>query len=228
LIGMPVRVRPGRAAATVALALAAATALGVGAIALTPEELAKACADAEGAAHCGRLVEVIQLKRLPNLAVRDGAVLRVSLYPEGSVSFHDADTPTGGKSVSLWDFLSEINAVVLYTTEGDDAKFTLLQRTNGRTTDLPGEPRLSPDRARLATADFCATRCTNELVVWRVTKDRLYKEYSWTPGERWDDSAVTWKTPTTLIIEYTRAGTPETAKLERKLTDTGWKHFDAP
>ncbi len=33
--------------------------------------------------------------------------------------------------------MSEINAVVLYVTEGDDARFTLIQRTTGRKTDLP-------------------------------------------------------------------------------------------
>ena len=68
--------------------------------------------------------------------------------------------------------MSEINAVVLYVTDGDDASFTLLQRTTGRKIDLPADPKLSPDRPRLVTADFCERRCTNELALWRVTPRR--------------------------------------------------------
>jgi hypothetical protein len=33
--------------------------------------------------------------------------------------------------------MSEINAVVLYVTDGDDASFVLLQRTTGRKIELP-------------------------------------------------------------------------------------------
>ena len=35
------------------------------------------CAQADGPAHCGRLVEADQLKALPNLAMRDGDTLKV-------------------------------------------------------------------------------------------------------------------------------------------------------
>ena len=49
---------------------------------------------------------------------------------------------------ALWDFLSEINAVVLFVTDGGNVSFALLQRTNGRRFDLPAEPKVSPDRAR--------------------------------------------------------------------------------
>jgi len=45
----------------------------------TPAEIREICADAEGAAHCGRLVETVQLQRLPGLARRDGADLHPSL-----------------------------------------------------------------------------------------------------------------------------------------------------
>ena len=92
------------------------------AVPLTPEELAKVCAQAEDASHCGRLVEAVQLKRLPSLAVRDGVDLRVSLFPSGTATFTDIETLNGGRSYSLWDFISEINSVVLYVTEGDDAR----------------------------------------------------------------------------------------------------------
>jgi len=220
--------RRGAPAAASLLVSAALWSAAAGGVTLTPEEVAKVCADADGAAHCGRLVEEVQLKRLPNLAVRDGTVLRVSLYPSGTTRFEDVETPTGGRSTSLWDFLSEINAVVLYTVENDQARFTLLLRSTGQRVELPAEPQVSPDRARIATADFCPSRCANQLVLWRVTRDGVRKESTWTPAERWDDGAVSWKTPETLVIEYTRAGGTGTAKLERKLGDAGWTRGDAP
>jgi hypothetical protein len=117
------------------------------AVPLSPEELAKVCAQAEDTAHCGRLVEAVQLKRLPNLATRDGATLRVSLFPSGTQPFIDTEALNGGRSYSLWDFISEINVVVLYTTDCDEATFTLLQRTNGRHVDPP-----TPRSRRIARA----------------------------------------------------------------------------
>ena len=107
-----------------------------------PEELANLCAQSEGPTHCARLVEQAQLKRLPNLATRDGATLRLSLYPTGSAVFADTEALNGGRSYSLWDYLDPINAVLLYTTDGDTVTFTLVQRTNGRRTELPTEPAL--------------------------------------------------------------------------------------
>ena len=110
--------RPGARAALVIVALLAATAQ---AAPLTPDELKKVCAQAEDSSHCGRLVEEAQLKRLPNLAVRDGTNLKVSLFPSGTVTFADTEALNGGRSYSLWDYISEINTVVLYTSDGDDA-----------------------------------------------------------------------------------------------------------
>ena len=52
------------------------------------------------------------------------------------------------RTFALWDFVSEINAVVLFVTDGGNASFAVLQRTNGRRFDLPAEPKVSPDRAR--------------------------------------------------------------------------------
>jgi hypothetical protein len=89
-------------------------------------ELAEVCAQAEDSAHCGRLVEALQLKRLPNLARRERNVLSVSLYPSGSADFTDSDDAVNGRSYSLWDYLDGINAVLLYTTAGDNTTFTLL------------------------------------------------------------------------------------------------------
>lgn len=198
------------------------------AIPLTPEELKKVCEQAEDSSHCGRLVEEAQLKRLPNLAVRDGTALKVSLFPSGTEMFADTEALNGGRSYSLWDYINEINTVVLYTSDGDDVTFTLLQRSTGRKTELPAEPRLSPDRARLVTADFCDKRCVNELAVWRVTREGIRKESTWKPPEPWSDATAAWKDTDTVTIEYTVAGTQTRSRLERRLADSGWVRAAAP
>jgi hypothetical protein len=195
---------------------------------LSDDELSAACAQAEGPAHCARKVEEIQLKRLPNLATRDGATLNVSLYPAGAASFADTEALDGGRSFSLWDFLNEINAVVLFATGGDKRSFVLLQRTNGRRYELPAEPKVSPDRARIATADFCASGCVNELAVWRVTRDGVEKELVWKPPRAWDDAGVAWKGAATVVVEYTPAGGAAGGTLERRLTDADWQRPGAP
>jgi hypothetical protein len=223
---MPTRVR--RAARRV---VAVAAVLCVGAAAaepLTSQELATVCAGTEGSSHCARKVEEIQLRRLPNLATREGANLTVLLYPTGRAIFTDTEALNGGRSYSLWDFINELNAVVLFTVDGANVTFTLLQRTTGRKIELPAEPKVSPDRARIATADFCASGCVNELAIWRVTRDGFRKEYSWTPKERWVDAGVAWKNPDTVVVEYTREGAAAAATLERTLTDAGWLRYSAP
>jgi hypothetical protein len=223
--------RPAGTAARRALALLALLALSARvALAAPPaaEELARICAGAEDSAHCARLVEDVQLPRLPNLAAREGAALRVSLYPSGTITFADTEALHGGRSYSLWDFISELNTVVLYTTDGDDVTFTLLQRATGTRTELPAEPRVSPDRARLVTADFCDRRCVNELAVWRVTRDGIRKEASWKPRDAWTDAVATWKDSETLVVEYAIAGAQAHARLERRLADPGWIRSAAP
>jgi hypothetical protein len=222
---------PSRACAGLVARLALVGALLPGAsvgTTLSTEELAAACAQTEGSAHCARKVEEIQLKRLPNLATRDGGTLKVSLYPTGVAMFTDTEALNGGKSFALWDFVSEINTVILFTTDGGNASFIALQRTNGRRIDLPAEPKVSPDRTRLATADFCASHCVNELAIWRVTKEGVQKELAWKPAETWDDAGVAWKDAGTVVVEYTRAGRADGATLERRLTDASWRRIDAP
>jgi hypothetical protein len=195
---------------------------------LAQEEIVTLCARAEGPSHCGRLIEEVQLKRLPSLAVRDGANLKVSLYPAGAATFTDSEAPNGGRSYSLWDYLDPINAVLLYTTDGEAVSFTLLQRANGRKYELPTEPKVSPDRQRLATADFCARECTNELAVWRVSRDGVRKELAWKPKDAWVDAGVTWKDTETLVVEYTTAGAGKPAVIERRLGDAGWTRVAGP
>jgi len=197
--------------------------LAASAMPLTQQEIVNLCGNAEDSAHCGRLIEEVQLKRLPNLARRDGDALLVSLYPSGTATFKDSDDPVNGRSYSLWDFLDPINAVVLYSTAGESTSFIVLRRTTNRRFDLPAEPQLSPDRQHIVTADVCPSRCLNEIAVWRVAPESLRKELAWTPGERWSDAAATWKDESTLAIEYTPAGADKAAVVERKLSDPVWK-----
>ncbi len=204
-------------------AAALAFAVRATAVALTPEEVAAACKDAEGLAHCGRLVEAIQLKRLPGLASRRGATLDVTLYPSGRTSFTDSDDANGARAYSLWDYFDPLNAVVLYVARGDAASFLILQRTNGRSFEVPAEPKLAPDRQRVATADFCASQCVNEVALWRIDRQSVRKEASFVPAERWTDASVQWKSPDVVAIEYTRAGETEPRTMERRLADPGWK-----
>jgi len=221
--------RAARAPALLAgCALVAIGAAAAHAAPLSQQEVATLCAQAEGPSHCGRLIEEVQLKRLPSLAVRDGANLRVSLYPAGTATFTDTEALNGGRSYSLWDYLDPINAVLLYTTDGDAVTFTLLQRSNGRRVELPTEPVLAPDRQRLVTADFCPRRCVNELAVWRVTRDGVHKELAWKPKDAWADAGATWKTAETLVVEYTPAGGGKGGTIERRLTDPGWQRLTAP
>ena len=109
--------------------------------------------------------------------------------------------------------------------------FTLLQRANGRKVELPAEPKLSPDRARLVTADFCARRCSNELAVWRVTRDGVRKEYSWKPTEAWADAAATWKDADTLVDRIhapgAGSGSDARAQADRPRLGTRYRHRDA-
>src|SRR5437773_10338273 len=125
-------------------------------ISLPAAQIAELCANAEDQAHCGRLIEEVQLKRLPGLAVRDGDDLKVSLFPSGATTFRDSVAISGAKSFTLWDYMDWINAVVLFTTDGDQTGFLLLQRANGKQYRLAAEPTLSPDRQHLITVDICA------------------------------------------------------------------------
>src|SRR4029453_11044551 len=99
---------------------------------LSSDELAAACAQADGPAHCARKVEEIQLKRVPKLPRGDGNTLKVSLYPTGTTVFTDTEALHGGKTFALWDFVSEINTVVLFATDAGNSSFIALQRASGR------------------------------------------------------------------------------------------------
>jgi hypothetical protein len=189
----------------------------------TRDEIATWCAEAEDTAHCGRLIEAQQMKRLPGLATRDGATLRVTLFPSGSTAFTDVEDIHGGTVYNLWDNWSEINAVVVSVTRNDRTTYVVLLRSGGHTFELPAEPVLAPDRRHLATADFCAKDCSNEVAVWRVSRDGIARDSTWTPAPTWSDAAIAWKDPDTLAIDYTPMGAADSRTLTRRLGDATWR-----
>jgi len=211
-----------RPAGLAALALAFSLCGSALALPLSLDEIATVCGSGAGPENCGRRIEAVQMKRLPDLARRDGATLTVSLFPSGSTSFADAESQGRERTYSLYDYISEINAVVLYVTAGSDASFLLLQRATGRRTELPADPRLSPDRQNLVTADYCASGCSGEIAIWHVARDAVYRTHSWRPRAPWSDATATWKDAGTLTIEYTLAGQTASAVLERRLADSDW------
>ena len=211
-------------AAPAGLACAALLTFGASSYAApTAVQVAELCASAEDQSHCGRLIEEAQMKRLPGMVERAGDELRVTLFPTGAVTFRDSVALTGAKTYSLWDYLDRINAVVLFTTDGDQSGFVLLQRASGRQFRLPSEPTLSPDRQHLVTADFCGSGCDGELAIWRVTRDDVRRISTWKPPVTWTDASATWKDADTLRIEYTVAAEDKPRVLERRLDAPGWQ-----
>ena len=202
-----------------------ATCVAVHAAPVTPARITELCAQADGPAHCGRLIEADQLKALPNLAVREGDTLKVLLYPSGTRDFVDVDSLHGATTWSLWDYWSAVNVVVLFTTDLDRIGYATLQRATGRVVALPAEPVLSPDRQHLAVADFCSTNCDNEVSVWRIARDGISKEYGWKPDAQWSDVTVQWKGDNTVVLEFTPKGEDKARTLERRLTEPGWQGY---
>jgi len=214
-----------RATLAVSWAVTLATCVSVHAAPITPARITELCAQAEGPAHCGRLLEADQLKALPNLAVREGAKLKVLLYPSGAREFVDVDSLAGATTWSLWDYWSPVNVVVLFTTDLDRIGYATLQRTTGQVTALPAEPSLSPDRLHIAVADFCRANCDNEVSVWRITREGIQKQYGWKPDAEWSDVTVQWKGDNTVVVEFTPKGEDKARTLERRLTDAEWQRY---
>jgi len=206
-------------------AVTLATSVSVNAAPVTPARITELCAQADGPAHCGRLIETEQLKALPNLAVREGGTLKVLLFPSGAREFVDVDSLQGATTWSLWDYWSPVNVVVLFTTDRDRLGYATLQRTTGQVVALPAEPSLSPDRQRLAVADFCRANCDNEVSVWRVARDGISKEYGWKPDAEWSDVTLQWKGDDTVVVEFTPKGDDKARTVERRMTDPEWKRY---
>lgn len=188
----------------------------------TAAELARICANAEDQAHCGRLVEAPRLGPLKHIVTRDGDALRIELLPTGSTVFRDAIDIIGARSYAVWDYVEDVEAIVLFATLGDRTEFWWVQRKGGGEFRLPSEPVLAPGHRRFATADFCAEQCTNEIAIWRVDAGGVRKELAFAPEEAWTDASVTWKNSDTVAIEYMAATATTPRTLERRLNDRSW------
>jgi hypothetical protein len=207
-----------------ALGALAALALPVvcGAAPPTPAELTKLCGNAEDQAHCGRLVEARQLPKLKAVATREGDELKIALLPVGLATFRDAVNIIGARTYAVWDYLEDLEAVVLFATDGDRTEFWIVARRGGGEFRVPSEPVLAPGHRRFATADFCADACDNELAVWRIDGSGVRKELTWKPSETWADAGVTWKGAEALAIEYTVAKASSPRTIERRINDATW------
>ena len=188
----------------------------------TPAELTKLCSNAEDQAHCGRLVEARQLPKLKAVATREGDELKIALLPVGLATFRDAVNIIGARTYAVWDYIEDLEAVVLFATDGDRTEFWIVARRGGGEFRVPSEPVLAPGHRRFATADFCADACDNELAVWRIDDSGVRKELTWKPSETWADAGVTWKGAEALAIEYTVAKASSPRTLERRINDATW------
>jgi hypothetical protein len=189
----------------------------------TPAQVMELCGGVDGPAHCGRRIEAVQLKNLPDLATRDGDTLTIRLFPSGTRVFVDSSAAGNDRSYALWDYWSPVNAAILFVTANDEIGYAILQRASGQLTTLPAEPFLAPDRQRLAVADFCSSGCANEVSVWRIGREGVRKELAWRPTAAWEDVTVSWKDAETIAVRFVAPGGSEPRTLERKLTATDWR-----
>ena len=188
----------------------------------TAADLTKLCSNAEDQAHCGRLVEARQLPKLKAVATREGDELKIALLPVGLATFRDAVNLIGARTYAVWDYIADLEAVVLFATDGDRIEFWIVARNGGGEFRVPSEPVLAPGHQRFATADFCAEACDNEIAVWRIGGGTVRKELTWRPSETWTDAGVAWKGAETVAVEYTVPNAASPRTLERRINDATW------
>jgi hypothetical protein len=193
------------------------------AVPIARDELTALCANAEDQAQCGRLVEARQLPRLSRIVERAGDELRVSLAPFGLTIFRDTVNVTGTTSYAVWDYLENLDTLVLFTTDGDRSGFLLLQRHGGGEYRVPSEPVMAPDARHFATADFCAKECDNRVTMWRIDRDGVRKVSTWAPAKAWSDVSVTWTDADTIALEYSLPDDAQPRTLLRRLGDPSWQ-----
>jgi hypothetical protein len=189
---------------------------------ISREELTSLCIEADDAAQCGRLVEARQLRALSRFIERDGSELRIQLVPFGLTTFRDS-AGARARSYAVWDYLPDLETVVLFTTHGERSGFMLVQRRGGAEFGLPAEPVLSPDRRHFVTVDVCARECDQEVTLWRIGVDGVAKEATWRPPADWSDASATWRTPGTIVFAYSTANDATPHTLERRLADPSWQ-----
>jgi len=204
-----------------ALALAALAPAVVQAVPPSHQAILKACDDAETAARCERLLETEQIKQFPAVAVRVGRVLRLKARPgAASVELGDTGDPDNEKGAAyrahiFWDYWPQRrSAVVSVMTQGSDY-YLVVDLDRGSETKVPAEPLLAPDGQRFVVADLCEKQCANLIQIWRFERDRLVRERTFKPAEKWYEADVVWRDAATLAIEYSVAAP------RRQLADPG-------
>ena len=178
------------------------------------QTILRLCSDADGAQHCERLLEAEQIKQFPGVAVRDGATLRLgSRRGTTSIELRDAGEPGLGegaefRAYAFWDYWPQRKTAIVSVTARDSDYYVVAELDRGKETRIASEPILAPDGQRFVVSDLCDTKCGNVLEIWRFDRDRLVKEKSFTPLEKWYEAEVRWRDASTLEVEYSVA-TPE-------------------
>ena len=198
-------------------AMAAAIAAAVAAPMSTPS-IVRLCSEADGPQHCERLIEAEQMKQFPGVAVRDGHTLRLTVRGGArAIELRDSDDPGSGsgggsgadfRGYALWDYWPQRRTAVVSVTARDSDFYLVIDLDRGTQTRVAAEPFLSPDGQRFVVGDLCDTQCGNVLEVWRFDADRLVKERTFKPLEKWYEAEVRWRDASTLSLEYSVA-TPE-------------------
>ncbi len=174
---------------------------------LSQQEIVNLCGDAQDPTHCGRLVEEVQLKRLPNLARRDGDALIVSPLPVGDSYLQ------GQRRSDRWTFVQPLGLPRLH-----QRRRPLLDR--GRCDDI--HTRATNDERAIRSARrsapvagqaahrhpwMCARRnAPTKSQYGASAPESLRKELTWEPGSAVGGRCRDWKDGNTLAIEYNAAG----------------------
>jgi hypothetical protein len=203
--------------------LVAAGSMNAWAAPISRAELTSLCIEAEDAAQCGRLVEQRQLRALSRIVERDGNELRVSLSPFGLTIFRDSANVRGTRSYAVWDYVEDLDTLVLFTTNGDRSGFMLVQRRGGGEYGLPAEPVFSPDREHFVTVDVCPRECDNEITLWRIGRESVAKVAQWRPPADWTDASATWRGDGRIAIDYSSSSEGASRTIERRLADPSWQ-----
>lgn len=175
------------------------------------QAILKACDEAENAAQCERLLEAEQIKQFPAVAAREDRVLRLKARAGAApIELRDAGNPddeTGAayRAHAFWDYWPQKrSAVVSVTTQAGDY-YLVVELDRGTQTRVPAEPLLAPDGQRFLVADLCEKQCANLIQIWRFDRDRLVRERTFKPAEKWYEADVAWRDASTIAIEYSVA-----------------------
>lgn len=194
-----------------ALALVAIAPTVVQAAPPSHQAILKACDEAENAAQCERLLEAEQIKQFPAVAAREGRVLRLKARVAAApIELRDAGNPndeTGAayRAHAFWDYWPQRKSAVVSVTTPAGDYFLVVDLDRGTQTRVPAEPLLAPDSQRFLVADLCEKRCANLIQIWRFDRDRLVRERTFKPAEKWYEADVAWRDASTIAIEYSVA-----------------------